>query len=165
MHKFNSCFSKEELTSRWDEFTSPARFAGSDDVMDLIYVSKRKNDRVRLVRRARSKREPFSCVFYGKIAKNEKGSEISGIFAKSVIDYIAIALIIALLAYIRYIVIDRGESPVTVNILLGASIIIGILLLYNTRSTKRKYAEFISRITDVENDKFLSKKELKENKD
>lgn len=165
MHKFNSCFSKEELTSRWDEFTSPARFAGSDDVMDLIYVSKRKNDRVRLVRRARSKREPFSCVFYGKIAKTEKGSEISGIFAKSVIDYIAIALIIALLAYIRYIVIDRGESPVTVNVLLGASIIIGILLLYNTRSIKRKYAEFISRITDVENDKFLSKKELQENKD
>lgn len=165
MNKFNSCFSKEELASRWDEFTSPARFAGSDDIMDLIYVSTRKDDKVRLVRRARSRREPFSCVFYGKIIKTEKGSEISGFFAKSVLDYIAIASIIVLLTYIRYIVIDRGESPVTVNILLAASIIIGALLLYNTRATKRKYAEFISRITDVENDKFLSKKELKENKD
>ncbi len=165
MHSFNSRFLEDELIERWDEFTSPARFAGADEMMDLIYVSKRKGNQVRLVRRAGSKRDPFSCVFYGKIVKSEQGSAVKGIFAKSLFDYIAIALIIALFAYIRCIVIERGDSPVTVNILLGASIIIGGFLLYNTRSIKRKYAEFISRITDTENDKFISKKDLRENND
>ncbi|MBQ1206248.1 MAG: hypothetical protein IIX67_03500 [Clostridia bacterium] len=161
MHIYKSRYSEEELINRWDDFTSPARFAGADDVMDLIYVSKRKGKKVRLVRRARTKREPFSCVFYGTIESTEQGSQIKGSFMKSLIDYIAVALIVALLFYIRFLVIERGDSPVTVNVLLGASIVFGILLLYNTRSIKRKFSEFISRITDAENDKFLSKKDLK----
>ena len=61
MHTFESRYSKDELISRWDEFTSPARFAGTDDVMDLIFVSKRKGNKVRLVKRARTKRDPFAC--------------------------------------------------------------------------------------------------------
>lgn len=165
MHIFKSRFSEKELTERWDEFTSPARFAGSDDVMDLIYVSKRKDKKVRLVRRARSKREPFSCVFYGNIVADEKGSAIKGVFAKSIKDYVAVCLIVSLLIYIRGLVMERGDSPVTVNVLLAAAIVLGVFLLYNTRSAKRRFAEFISRITDTENDKFLSKKELKEKED
>ena len=165
MHSFNSRFTVDELINRWDEFTSPARFAGADEIMDLIFVSKRKGNKVRLVRRARSKREPFSCVFYGRIESKEQGSEIKGIFAKSLIDYVAVAMIVALFAYIRYVVVARGDSPVTVNVMLAASIIIGAFLLYNTRSAKRKFAEFLSCITDTENEKFKSKKELRGNQD
>ena len=164
MHKFESRFSAEQLKDRWDEYTSPARFAGADETMDLIYVSKRKGEKVKLVRRTSSKREPFSCVFRGKIVSTEQGGSINGFFVKSIIDYIAIICICVLLAYIRYLVIDRGDSPVTVNLLLGSAILIGIALLYNKRSTKQKYAEFISRITDSPNEKFLSKKELRDKK-
>jgi hypothetical protein len=162
VHIFESNYSTDELINRWDEFTSPARFAGNDDTMDLIFVSKRKGNRVKLVRRARTKRDPFACVFYGKIEESENGSRIRGLFAKSIADYFAVALIIAFFAYLSYYVASNGDSSVTINSLLGASVVIGILLLHNTRSVKRKYAEFISRITDIENDKFFSKKELRE---
>ena len=165
MHTFESRYSKDELISRWDEFTSPARFAGTDDVMDLIFVSKRKGNKVRLVKRARTKRDPFACVFYGKITETENGSRISGSFAKAFIDYLVVAAIISLFAYMSYYVSERGDSTVTVNVLLGASIVFGAMLLYNTRSVKRKYVDFISRITDTENDKFFSKKELRERDD
>ena len=162
MHIFESRYSRDELISRWDEFTSPARFAGTDDMMDLIFVSKRKGNKVRLVKRVRSKRDPFACVFYGKIEDSEKGSMIKGFFAKTFVDYFVVAVIISLFAYMSYYISARGDSTATVNALLGASVVFGALLLYNTRSTKRKYAEFISRITDVENDKFLSKKVLRD---
>ena len=162
MHIFESRYSKDELIKCWDEFTSPARFAGTDDVMDLIFVSKRKGNKVRLVKRARSKRDPFACVFYGKIESAEKGSVIRGFFAKSLIDYFIVAVIILLFAYMSYYISARGDSTATVDALLGASVVFGALLLYNTRSTKRKYAEFMSRIADIENDKFLSKKELRD---
>lgn len=160
MVKFPSEFSGKELTERWDEFTSPARFAGSDDRMDLIFVSKRDNNKVRLVRRARHAFEPFSTVFRGKIVSNEQGSEIVGSFTKSFFDYSVIALILALLLYIRAIIIERGESLATINSLLIIGIIGGLILLYNRRSEKRKYAEFIFRITGNEIPIFLSKKEL-----
>ncbi len=133
--------------------------------MDLIFVSKRNGNKVRLVRRSRSKRDPFSCVFRGNIVSNGQGSEIKGMFTKSWFDYIAVALIVCMFFYIRYLVLERGESPVTVNVLLACSIIGGGLLLYNTRSAKRRFAEFISRITETPNDKFFTKKEMKEKED
>ena len=163
--RFKSSFSADELVKRWDEFTSPARFAGNDDMMDLIFISKRNDKNVKLVRRTRSKRDPFSCMFRGKIVSNDNGSEIRGFFTKAIFDYIAVILLIELFFYIRYLVIDRGDSPATVNVLLACAIIGGALLLYNTRSAKRRFSEFISRIADTENDKYLSRKELKEKED
>ena len=44
MVKFTSEYSQNTLIEKWDEYTSPARFAGSDDTMDLIFVSKRKGN-------------------------------------------------------------------------------------------------------------------------
>ena len=163
MVKFPSEFSGQELTERWDEYTSPARFAGSDDRMDLIFVSKRKDNKVRLVRRARHAFEPFSTVFRGKIVSDEKGSEIIGSFTKSIFDYSIVALILALLFYIRAIVIERGENLATINGLLLIGIIGSLILLYNRRSEKRKYAELIFRITGTEIPIFLSKKDMNDN--
>lgn len=162
MVDFESDFKTEELIARWDEYTSPARFAGSDDTMDLIFVSKRNKNRVKLIRRTRSSREPFSTVFRGKITKTEQGSKISGMFTKSLLDYAAVAAIVGLLFYMRAVFAARGDSLNTIDSLIAVSIIGGGLLLYNTRAAKRKFADFIVRITGRENDKFLSKKEMAE---
>ena len=159
MIKFKSDFSFETLKERWDDFTSPARFAGNDDTMDLIFVSKRKDEKVRLVRRARNAFEPFACVFRGKIVKNEQGSEIVGCFTKSWIDYIVIALIFALLFYIRTLIEARGTGMGTINGLLILAIAFSAVLLTNRRATKRKYAEFIYRITDKDMKLFQTKRE------
>lgn len=162
MIKFHSKHSADELISRWDEYTSPSRFAGNDDTMDLIFVSKRKNNKVRLIRRSKANREPFACVFRGTIVSDEYGSVIKGIFTKTIFDYIVVGLIIAAIFYIRSLVEARGEPLNTMNALLVIAIVGGIALLYNLRITKKRYAEFISRISDTENRFFLSKKEQKE---
>ncbi len=88
MVEIRSGHKREVLESRWDEMTSPARFAGCDDTMDLIFVAKRSGGRVRLVRKARIAHEPFCCVFRGKISGSGSGSVIKGVFTKSVADYI-----------------------------------------------------------------------------
>lgn len=156
---FKSDYSSSELSNRWDEYTSVSRFAGSDDTMDLIFVSKRKNNKVKLIRRAKSSVEPFSLVFRGKIRDAENGSELVGFFTKSIADYISVATILSILVYIRSIVLERSDNPNTINALIICVAIISLLFLWNYRSSKRKYADFISRITGKENDLFLTKEE------
>ncbi len=162
MVRFQSDKSIDELIKKWDEHTSISRFAGSDDTMDLIFVSKRKGYNVRLVRKAPLAREPFSSVFRGVIRKKERGSEIVGCFTKSIFDYFFIAAVFFMLFYIRSYIIERGNNLATVNTLIIIAIIGSVLCLCNFRSTKRKYADFISRITGKESSLFLTKSELKE---
>ena len=109
MVEIRSGHKREVLESRWDEMTSPARFAGCDDTMDLIFVAKRSGGRVRLVRKARIAHEPFCCVFRGKISGSGSGSVIKGVFTKSVADYFIVLLITALLCYIRQEMFLRGS--------------------------------------------------------
>lgn len=154
---FPSEYTVDELKARWEEFTSPARFAGSDENMDLVFTSKQNDDKVRLVRKARASKEPFSCVFEGTIRKTEKGSEISGSFRKSLFDYIIVGVFLLLLFYIRGVIMARGESLNTINMLLIFAMVCGSLLLFNGRRTKRKYVEFICRITGIEVPYFLPK--------
>ncbi len=161
---FPSKHSSEELLNRWDDYTSPARFAGNDDTMDLIFVSKRKGNKLRLVRKARSAYELFSCVFRGEIVEKETGSEIRGVFTKSIFDYSLVGAIVGILFYIRSIIIERGGNLSAINTLLAIGIVGGVLLLLNARSVKRRYAEFIFRITEEETNAFKPKKELDKNK-
>ena len=162
MIKLESDYSKEELLSRWDEYTSAARFAGSDETLDLIFVSKRNGDRIKLIRKSNSVHEPYAAVFRGKISGEGGRSCIKGIFTKSVLDYIFTALIIALAFVVRFYAESRGASLYTANVILAAAIIIGILLLFNYRGTKRRYTDFMCRITGRENELFRARGETKE---
>ena len=146
MVEIRSGHKREVLESRWDEMTSPARFAGCDDTMDLIFVAKRSGGRVRLVRKARIAHEPFCCVFRGKISGSGSGSVIKGVFTKSVADYFIVLLITALLFYIRHEVILRGSSQYTINFLIAFWLVAAVMLLYNTKRTRGKYIEMLNRI-------------------
>lgn len=164
MANFKSEHTKEELKRRWDEYTSPARFAGSDDHMDLIFVAKRSGDRVKLLRRARTMADPFSCVFRGKICSDGERSSIKGIFTKRIVDYFSVLILLAIMFFMRSEVIAHGDDPYTINVLIAASSVLGLLLLYNSRRSKRYYADFIARITDKEHGLFLSKREEQDRK-
>lgn len=146
MVEIRSGHKREVLESRWDEMTSPARFAGCDDTMDLIFVAKRSGGRVRLVRKARIAHEPFCCVFRGKISGSGSGSVIKGVFTKSVADYFIVLLITALLFYIRHEVILRGSSQYTINFLIAFWLVAAVMLLYNTKRARVKYIEMLNRI-------------------
>ena len=142
-----SDFSEEELTSRFDEYTGPARFAGNDDTMDLIFVSERKKNKIKLIRRARTVRDPFAAVFRGRIMKTENGSEIRGFFTKSVFDFIFMLLIDVLLLFVQIQINQRGDNPYVINVLLVTAIVISLLVLTCFRRTKRIYADFLMEIT------------------
>jgi len=164
MAVFTSNYSQSELIERWDDYTSISRFAGCDDTMDLIFCSKRNGDRVKLVRKARAAKEPFMVVFRGNIKKTEAGSKITGLFTKSIADYILIAVVLTIVFAMRYYAGVRNVNLTTANTLLVCAIVLSLLALICRRKTKRKYEEFISRITGIDNGIYLSKREAK-NKD
>ena len=161
MTTLHSDYGKEELTSRWDDYTSAARFAGSDDTLDLIFVATRRGDKVKLVRKSRSMHEPYAAVFRGRICSAGNGSAIKGVFTKSVFDYLFTAVLIALAFAVRGYAESRGASLYASNVILAAVILGSIVLLYNYRGTKRKYTEFMCRITGKETDVFRSRRETK----
>ncbi len=162
MTRLPSDFSLPQLRESWDRETAEARFAGADDTMDLIFVAKRKGDRVRLVRKARAMNDPFSAVFRGRLKETEKGSEIVGFFTKRVVDYLFCILLVAGLLFVQTTVINRGENPYTINVLLVSSIVFSLIALYCFRPTKRRYTDFLCSITKKEAKLFLSRKEKKE---
>ena len=88
MLHLESRYSTEQLLARWDERTSLARFAGNDDVLDVIYVASRKKNRVFLIRKARRTLDPFATVFRGRIFPCGDGSVLQGSFSKRLFDYI-----------------------------------------------------------------------------
>lgn len=167
MVRYTSNFTKKELTERWDEYTSPARFAGADETLDLIFCAKRRGDSVKLMRRTKVSRDPFSANFYGIIKSTKQGSMIVGFYAKAIVDYLLVGIVLGLLFCMRSYIIERGESLNTINSLLIVAIIGGLILLRNTRTSKRKFSELIFKITDIELPLYLNRKATKEleNKD
>ncbi|MBO4452572.1 MAG: hypothetical protein J5793_01425 [Clostridia bacterium] len=156
-----SDYSVEELCSRWDDRTAPARFAGNDDALDLVFSATRRGCRVKLIRRPVDAREPFAAVFRGKIKKAENGSVITGFFTKGVGDYVFSALCTALSFAVFRSAQIREAGVNQASMLLTACIVAAIILLYNRRSVKRQYTDFMSDITGKDPKLFLTRRERK----
>lgn len=134
------------LIKEFDERTSEARFAGNDEILDNIFVAERKGDRFILIRKAKALRDPFATIFHGRISKNIDGTYISGYFTKSVLDYIITALFFVFLMIIRDEVIGRGESPLTINVIIVIYTLLALSFLLTFKSTKQKYIDFLKDI-------------------
>ena len=48
MIRLKSSYSADQLAVQWDKRTSPERFAGNDDFMDLCFAGFRKGNRIKL---------------------------------------------------------------------------------------------------------------------
>jgi hypothetical protein len=145
-----SCFGSDELEQRWDERTSPARFAGNDGVMDDIFIASRKGTRVFLIRKGRNTWDPFSTVFRGRIFPSGSGSFIKGYFSKRYFDYVLLvflAIITVYFAYQDYFINGFSAS----SILFYVSVIsILTLLAIPLPSARKKYMAFMKEIADKE---------------
>ncbi len=137
----------EKLIVDFNERTCEARFAGNDEVLDNIFVTRRDGDRFILVRKAKSLRDPFAAIFHGRISKTDNGTCISGYFTKSVFDYIVVALFFAFLMIIRNEVISREEPLLTVNVIIAIYMILSLSFLITFKSTKQMYIDFLKDIT------------------
>ena len=143
-----SRYSPEQLLARWDERTSPARFAGNDDVMDVIFMASRKKNRVFLIRKARRTLDPFTTVFRGKIIPYGDGSALQGNFSKRLFDYL---LLLGLLA-LDVFVYQRASSAgmLTTGFSVGCVVFACVLLLLAVpfpRTTKH-YRVLLKEITE-----------------
>lgn len=143
-----SRYSPEQLLARWDERTSPARFAGNDDFMDVIYVASRKENRVFLIRKGRRTLDPFATVFCGKVVPCDGGSVLQGRFSKRLFDYLILLALLALeiFFYQRAAAGGTVTQAFTVGCVVFACLL--LLLAIPLPHTKKRYLGFLKEITE-----------------
>lgn len=150
MLSLKSTHSVSQLIARWDERTSPARFAGNDDVLDTVYRAKREEDRVFLIRKGSSSIDPFTTVFRGKISGDGEGSVLEGKFTKRAFDYVFLALFLVL--DIAFALRSYLLGDLTPGGMIGCGIFAAlmILLAIPTPWAKKRYTAFLRDITREE---------------
>lgn len=140
----------EQLAQRWDEKTSPARFAGNDELMDNIFIASRKEDRVFLIRRASGALDPFATVFRGRIVPCGSGSAIKGRFSKRLFDYILLLVLAFLDGFVYYrAMADGSVSPSVTGFCIAFAVLL-LLIAVPLRAPRRRYREFLEGITSTD---------------
>lgn len=146
-----SRFSKEELVARFDEMTSPARFAGNDDYDDNIFMATRKKDKITLIRKARNAWDPFATVFKGEIVSDGENSILQGAFGKRLLDYL-ILIGLGVLDFLFYFYASPERQTKSMAGFCIAFAVLLIVLAIPTRSAKKRYKTFLEDITDPDRD-------------
>ncbi len=145
-----SKYSEADLASRWDERTSPARFAGNDELLDAVFVAKRKQDRVILIRKARGTWDPFATVFRGRIVPLPDGSAIKGYFTKRLFDYVLLFLLLLADGYFCFRLQDMGNLTASASVGCLAFAAILLLLAVPLRASRRRYRAFLQDIVHMD---------------
>jgi len=158
--KYKSSYSKEELTRRWDEITSPARFAGANAELDWVYNSSRKDDKVKLVKKPRASYDPYATVFRGKIEATKNGSQIRGVYTKGLFDYIITAIVGVVYFGVCAEYLSRASDRTIPLLLISTGIIVVLFALIPFPGKRRKYGALIREVTGTMSDK--KQKEEKE---
>lgn len=143
---FKSDHNVSTLKERWDDKTSFGYFAGGDDYLDDVFISRRYGSIVCLKSKPLSAHNLFGAVYWGIIhVRKGGGSKITGFFGISLTDLIITAVFYLLYGTITRTVLERGDES-------GAYWMIGIaaamlfFIFFTAPKTKRKYAEVINRV-------------------
>lgn len=145
---FKSSFDKQTLISRFDDLTSEARFAGADEMNDWVFQSSRKGDRIKIVRKPKAAYDPFASVFRGTITETESGSAIKGFYTKSLPDYIFSFFVFSIYYTVCFKYFDSADDKTVPTLLMIAGAALILLLFSSLPHTRRRYGEFIRRITE-----------------
>ncbi len=151
--KYKSRYNKEELISRWDELTSPARFAGANAELDWVYIASRKGDRIKLVKKPRASYDPYATVFRGRIEAAENGSQIRGVYTKGLFDYILTAVIAVVYFGVCAAYLSRVLDKTIPLILISVGIIMILFALIPFPGKIAKYGALIREVTGTPPDK------------
>ncbi len=144
---YKSNYGKEELIARFDDLTSEARFAGADELNDWVFQSKRTDDKIKIVRKPKSAYDPFASVFRGKIVATEYGSAIRGVYTKSVFDYVFTFFVFFIYFGVCAKYYGSADDKTTPTVMIFAGIAIILLLFSSLPHTRKKYGDFIRRVT------------------
>ena len=143
---FKSDHDVNTLKERWDDKTAFKNFAGGDDYLDNVFISRRYGSIVCLKSKPLSAHNLFGAVYWGIIhCKKDGGSKITGFFGISLTDLIITAAFYLLYGSITRTVLERGdESGAYWMIVIAAAIL--FFIPFTSPKTKRKYAEVINRV-------------------
>ena len=144
--KFRSAYNKERLTISWDQYTNEARFAGGDDFLDLVFIAKRKGNKISLIKKSKIGASPFTTRFNGVIKDDYGTGVIEGKFSKGLADYIAALLFVLFYSYIVYSLYQREQLISVLLFALGGLIM--FLLLKCSKKSKQIYIDFINRTVE-----------------
>ena len=162
--KYRSLYNKEELINRWDDITSPARFAGAHDELDWVFISSRKGDKVKLVKKPRAAYDPYATVFRGVIEQTEKGARIRGVFTKGLFDYIITFVIAVIYFGVCAVYLSRSSDKTLPLIFISVGVILILFALIPFPGTRKKYGALIRQVTgpDPAEDKVSEEKQAKD---
>ena len=138
--KYKSIYNKSELIARWDEITSPARFAGANAELDWVYNSFRKGDKIKLVKKPRASYDPYATVFRGKIEQTK-------------FDYIITAVIGAVYFGVCAEYLSRAADRTVPLLLISVGVIVVLFALIPFPGKRKKYGALIREVTGEPPDK------------
>ena len=144
--KIKSGLTCEELVRRWDERTSPQRFAGGDEFFDSVFIAERSGEKIKIAYKPRSGPDLFSTVFRGRLVKDGEGSAISGLFTKAGVDYILACVLAVVFFAVMKAVRDRGADIAVIYACCAVFALVMILFLIPKRSFRKKYLELFEDI-------------------
>ena len=145
--KYKSIYNKKELVDRWDEITSPARFAGANAELDWVYNSTRKDDKVKLVKKPRASYDPYATVFRGRIEQTKNGGQIRGVYTKGLIDYIITAIIGGVYFGVCAEYLSRAQDKTVPLMLISVGVIVILFALVPYPGKIKKYGVLIREVT------------------
>lgn len=151
--RYRSLYTKDELIKRWDDITSPARFAGANEELDWVFIASRKDEKVKLVKKPRASYDPFATVFRGRITETKTGAEIRGVFTKGLFDYI-ITFFVAVVYFgvcAAYLLREPEKTIPLLLIYVGITVILFALIPFPGK--RRKYGALIREVTGPSPDK------------
>ena len=151
--KYKSTYNKSELIARWDEITSPARFAGANAELDWVYNSFRKGDKIKLVKKPRASYDPYATVFRGKIEQTKNGGQIRGLYTKGLFDYIITAVIGAVYFGVCAEYLSRAADRTVPLLLISVGVIVVLFALIPFPGKRKKYGALIREVTGEPPDK------------
>ena len=145
--KLKSDYTYDELCSRWDDLTAFKNYAGGDDLLDTVYISRRHGSFVSLRSKPRAAHELYGAVFYGRIKETDGGSELRGFFWLSIADTVITAILYILYAYIVRAVLDRGDDTGAYWMIAVAAALL-LLICFTSPKTRRRYRDILEKITN-----------------
>ena len=147
---FKSDYGKNELIARFDDLTSEARFAGADEQNDWIFLSTRKGDKIKIIRKPKNAYDPFASVFRGRIVGVENGSEIRGFYTKSLPDYIFSLFVFSIYYTVCFnYYASADDKTVSLSLMIAGAAVL-LLLFSSLPHTRKRYGDFIRRVTEGE---------------
>ncbi len=142
-----SDFGLQTLKERWDDKTSFKNFAGGDDFLDTVFISRRYGRIVCLKNKPRCSHNLFGSVFWGiMIPKKKGGTTLFGFLGISILDLIITACIYTLYAMIINAVIGRGDTDSAKTMIIIGSVAL-FFIFFTFPKTRRKFKEILQRVT------------------